>query len=361
MADGQGAAKNNPDQTTGRDKAKGLAVKALRRMHEIGMAPTPQNFATWYAYFEGSNTALTAEVDRLEAQGGSLGSVDVSRLHDTYLVDAEREGLDRLSSQMEETINTLMADVGRAEEGARAYGETLTGLTGELQGGDSAGLQAVVANVLEETRRMAALNRMLEDKLSASSAEIQKLRNDLEVVREEANTDALTGLPNRKCFDRTFRQRAVEAGETGVSLCLLVLDIDHFKSFNDTHGHQTGDQVLRLVAKTVQQTVPQGCLPARLGGEEFAVLVPRLGFVQALQLADTVRRAVGGKKLRNLKSGETLGTITLSVGVAEYRVGEPLDRFFERADEALYLAKSSGRNRVCHEGLLSGPAASASG
>lgn len=353
MDDGRGVAAGN------RDKAKAIAVQALRRMHDIGMTPTPRNYATWYTYFEGSNTALSEDMDRVVDRAGRLDSVEAARLYDTHLADVERQGLERVSSRMESTIDTLMADVGQAEEGARAYGEALTGLTGELEDGDGAGLRAVVATVLDETRRMAALNRQLEEKLNASAAEIQQLRTDLETVREEANTDPLTGLPNRKCFDRVFRQRAVESGEAGTSLCLLALDIDHFKAFNDTHGHQTGDQVLRLVAKTVQQTVPQGCLPARLGGEEFAILVPRLGFDQSVQLADTVRRAVGGKKLRNLKTNQTLGTISLSVGVSEYRIGEPLDQFFERADEALYLAKSTGRDRVCHEKHLPSAPASA--
>lgn len=340
-----------------REKVKAIAVQALRRMHEIGMAPTPQNYATWFAYYEGSNTPLAEEIDRLVAQTGRIDPVEATRLHETYLVDAEREGLERVSDQMEATIATLMADVGRAGEGARAYGETLDGLSGKLEAGGTG--SEILAQVLAETRRMSALNQQLEAKLNASAAEIQKLRTDLDQVREEANTDALTGLPNRKCFDRTLRQRAIEAGETGDPLCLLVLDIDHFKSFNDTHGHQTGDEVLRLVAKTVQQAVPKGCLPARLGGEEFAVLVPRLGFDQAVHLGETIRRAVGGKKLRNLKTGATLGTITLSVGVSLYDLGEPLAQFFERGDEALYLAKASGRDRVCTERQVKDAAASA--
>ena len=330
-----------------RDKVKAIAVQALRRMHEIGMAPTPQNYATWYAYFDGSNSALSDEIDRLVAETGHIDGVEAVRLHETYLLDAEREGLSRVSEQMEASIETLMADVGRAGAGARAYGETLDGLSGELEAGSAAA--DVLSRILSETKRMGEANKALESKLNASAAEIQKLRTDLEQVREEANTDALTNLPNRKCFDRTLRQRAIEAGESGHELCLLALDIDHFKKFNDTHGHQTGDEVLRLVAKTMMQTVPKGCLPARLGGEEFAVLVPRLGFDQAVHLADTVRIAVGGKKLRNLKTGATLGTITLSVGVSVYEPGEPLSGFFERADEALYLAKASGRNQVCTE------------
>jgi diguanylate cyclase len=337
-----------------RDKAKAIAVQALRKMHDIGMSPTPANYAVWYAYFEGSNSRLAEDVDRIVERTGHLDSWEAARVHDAYLAQAEPAGLAQVSGRMAAAIETLVGDIGTAEKGARAYGETLTGLTGELRE-NSAGLEAVVADVLAQTSRMAEANRRLEEKLNASAAEIKTLRADLEQVRQEANTDALTELANRKSFDRALRHHAVAAGEHGIPLCLLILDIDHFKVFNDAHGHQTGDEVLRLVARMLDKSVPQGCLPARLGGEEFAVLVPRLDFDQAVHLGDTVRRAVGGKKLRNLKTGTSLGTITLSVGVAAYVVGEPLDALVARADEALYLAKRGGRNRVCTERQLAGP------
>ena len=189
----------------------------------------------------------------------------------------------------------------------------------------------------------------LEERLSASKEEINQLQENLEVVRNESLTDPLTSLANRKYFDEALVKAIATASGKGEPLSLLMTDIDHFKRFNDTYGHLTGDQVLRLVAMSVRQNVKGQDIAARYGGEEFVVVLPNTVLQSASTLADHIRCAVMNKELKKRSSGENLGRITISVGVAALRPGDTPQALIERADNCLYAAKRSGRNRVISE------------
>ncbi len=133
---------------------------------------------------------------------------------------------------------------------------------------------------------------------------------------------------------------------SGEPLMLLLIDIDHFKRVNDTWGHQTGDQVLRLVAATLSSATRAGDFVARYGGEEFAVILPGTRPDAALAVAERVRRSFEGRDIVARTSGKSIGGVTLSAGGAQYDPGEKLADWIERADQALYSAKKGGRNRV---------------
>jgi diguanylate cyclase len=128
---------------------------------------------------------------------------------------------------------------------------------------------------------------------------------------------------------------------------MLLIDIDHFKKFNDTHGHQIGDDVLRLIAQGLKESVNGRALAARYGGEEFAVLLPDSDLDGAKVVAEDIRTAISRKVLRKRSTGETLGRVTVSIGAAEYQRLEDLDEFVHRVDRLLYAAKQTGRNVVC--------------
>jgi diguanylate cyclase len=168
-----------------------------------------------------------------------------------------------------------------------------------------------------------------------------------ESARKEAMTDALTGVPNRKAFDFQMEKNVKYAAEHRTPLVLMMLDIDHFKKFNDSYGHQTGDQVLGLVAGVLMANVKGKDTPARYGGEEFAVMLPETPLKAGTQFADSLRRSLEGMALVSRTTNEKLSGITMSIGVAEFRSGETIAAFIARADAALYQAKKGGRNRVC--------------
>ena len=192
-------------------------------------------------------------------------------------------------------------------------------------------------------------NKALEDRLSLSKTEISNLQHSLEAIRAESLTDPLTGLGNRKYFDRSIEMAVQAALASGEPLSLLMFDIDHFKSFNDSYGHLTGDQVLRLVGMSLKQTIKGQDITARYGGEEFAVVLPNTALRQALTVADHIRRAVMAKELKKKSTGEILGRVTISVGVSMLKPGDDTDSLIERADACLYAAKRNGRNRVICE------------
>jgi diguanylate cyclase len=196
---------------------------------------------------------------------------------------------------------------------------------------------------------MEEANQNLELRLSASKQEINQLQENLEVVRTESLTDPLTSLSNRKYFDQALVSAIAEAAADNEAMSLLLTDIDHFKKFNDTYGHLTGDQVLRLVALSVKQNVKGQDIAARYGGEEFVVILPNTVLRSAVTVADHIRRAVMSKELMKRSTGEHLGRVTISVGVATLRRGDSPQTLIGRADACLYAAKRSGRNRVICE------------
>src|SRR5207302_5222123 len=206
-------------------------------------------------------------------------------------------------------------------------------------------IEAIVEGLVKSTREMRETNKVLENRLSLSKTEISNLQHSLDAIRAESLTDPLTGLGNRKYFDRAIDTAVMNALANGEPLSLLMFDIDHFKSFNDSYGHLTGDQVLRLVGMSLKQNIKGQDITARYGGEEFAVVLPNTALRQALTVADHIRRAVMAKELKKKSTGEILGRVTISVGVSMLQASEDVDALIDRADACLYAAKRNGRNR----------------
>jgi diguanylate cyclase len=219
-------------------------------------------------------------------------------------------------------------------------------------------MKALAERLLAETRRMQHTNRDLEHKLDASREDIAALQRDLDDVRRESMLDPLTKIANRKSFDEGIEVAIGEADANDAPLCLLIIDIDHFKNFNDTYGHQTGDQVLRLVAMTLKSNIKGQDLAARYGGEEFVAILPFTDLSGAVIVAENIRRAIQAKELLKRSTNEKLGRITASFGVAAYRPGDTPMALIERADRCLYAAKHAGRNRVISEAELGSSALS---
>lgn len=186
-------------------------------------------------------------------------------------------------------------------------------------------------------------NRELKIKLSGMQAELDGKAQEVQTLVSESRTDALTGLPNRRCFNENIEQRTKELGRYGGELSFVILDIDHFKRFNDSYGHLLGDEVLRTVAEVMQATVRDSDIPFRLGGEEFAVLMPAVGLMEAGKGAERLRQAI--EQCRVEHEGQSL-RVTASFGVTQVAAGDHAETVVERADQAMYAAKEASRNAV---------------
>jgi diguanylate cyclase len=324
-------------------------------MEEQEVPANPNNFTVWYNYFSGAFPDLKHALDILLDSDLEFTESQNAVFYRKFCASPyEAIPAPLIAEKMEVELTAVLATLERAGKNVADYGKTLETASGKLageQGGED--LKQLINRVLTQTRVMAEQSRDVEHQLNESSAQITQLREQLEIARSEAMTDALTGLANRKLFDATLRQTAMEAMETGQHLCLLLFDIDHFKKFNDSFGHNIGDQVLKLLASVLRESVKGQDTAVRYGGEEFAVILPNTELKGALTVAENIRRRIIGKELIDRKSGDRLGRITVSAGVAQFAPGEPLRELVERTDRALYAAKNSGRNRVVSEEELS--------
>lgn len=343
-----------PEQDLSTDDLTACASAALERMKELRNRPSPRGYEVWLAYFAGSNGNLKADIDALIDLRRTVTDRDLEDLHTRHLFGSTADNeVHEITSEIEVAVDKVLSVVGSAGDNIRGYGDTLEGAADRLRGPtDAESVREAVRSLLESTRKVAQRSRELEDQLSRSNKHISDLRTQLTSLREVAETDALTGLHNRRFFEMALPDLAAAASGSDKPLSLCMIDIDHFKQFNDSHGHQVGDQVLKLVSRALHEGVRASDVAARYGGEEFAVLLLETHLGDAMVVADELRRLVGKKTLLNRATRKSVGSIDLSIGVSEYRRGEPLAAFVSRADAALYMAKNSGRNKVCSETML---------
>jgi len=333
------------------ERTMAFAEIALGQIKALRQPAIPRNYEIWYTYATGYNPSLNQTVNETLAREGTLSTKDLEEIYDTYLSPHRlTDRIDTVGAKVVDEIEQVMAMIDAAVGSTSSYTESLVDVSQKLgSAADRDGLRAIVESLVCSTREVEQTNFSLEERLKASKQEIIQLQENLETVRNESLTDPLTGLANRKYFDQMLERAAVETKPNDEPLSLMLTDIDHFKKFNDTYGHLTGDQVLRLVAQAVKQNVKGQDIAARYGREEFAIILPNTGLRQALTVADHIRRGVVSKELIKRSTGENLGRVTISVGVAMLHQGEALQGLIERADACLYAAKRNGRNQVICE------------
>ena len=333
------------------ERTMAFADIAFGQMKALRQPASPRNFEIWYAYASGYHPALNQQINATLKAKGTISEADLVQMYENFLSPTRlTERIDLVGSQVKGEIDQVMAMIDAAVGSASSYTESLAGATEQLvQSKDRDGLRTIVETLVQTTKAMEISNRNLEDRLHASKQEINDLQENLEAVRTESLTDPLTQLANRKFFDSTLEKSIAEAVERNEALSLMLTDIDHFKTFNDSFGHLTGDQVLRLVAMSVKHNVKGKDTAARYGGEEFAVILPNTTLRAAVTVAEHIRRAVMAKELMKRSTGENLGRMTISIGVATLRKTDTGQSLIERADMCLYAAKRHGRNRVICE------------
>jgi diguanylate cyclase len=328
-----------------------FAELALGQIRSLRQTAVPRNYEIWYVYATGYNSPLNKIINETLARNGKLTEADLEQIYETYLSHLKTtDRIDKVGARVIGEIDDVMRLIDDALGMSTSYDDSLRGASERLADAESREqVRSVVDALVESTREMRETNKALEERLALSKTEISNLQQSLEAIRAESLTDPLTGLGNRKYFDRSIDATVQNALATGEPLSLLMFDIDHFKSFNDSYGHLTGDQVLRLVGMSLKQTIKGQDITARYGGEEFAVVLPNTALRQALTVADHIRRAVMSKELKKKSTGEILGRVTISVGVSMLKPGDDTDSLIERADACLYAAKRAGRNRVVCE------------
>jgi diguanylate cyclase len=333
------------------ERSMAFAEIALGQIKSLRQSAIPRNYEIWYVYATGYNSPLNKIINETLARNGKLTEADLEQIYETYLSQIKiTDRIDKVGARVIGEIDGVMKLINDALGTSASYDDSLSGAAQKLAVAEHRDqVKAIVESLVKSTRQMRDTNKALEERLTLSKTEISHLQQSLEAIRAESLTDPLTGLGNRKYFDRSIDMAVQNALASGEPLSLLMFDIDHFKSFNDSYGHLTGDQVLRLVGMSLKQTIRGQDIAARYGGEEFAVVLPNTALRHALTVADHIRRAVVAKELKKKSTGEILGRVTISVGVSMLKPDDDTHSLLERVDACLYAAKRNGRNRVICE------------
>ncbi len=310
----------------------------------------PISYAVWYEYVSGRNTALAERLQQFTGSDARLTDEETQKLYSDFVADLDDETAQRIGSELQQVMHRITRSTSVAGDEAADFGATISRWVSEMAPQTREMVQGdTFQQVVGVTRRIQDTLVELQGRLDESHAQIETLRAEVARVREEAMSDMLTGLSNRRAFEVHLGNLVCSAGEcSGASgaLGLIVADIDHFKQVNDTYGHLFGDKVLRSVGQILKANTKGRDIVARYGGEEFAVLLPDTRLPGAIALADALRSAVERSCVRRIGDQNVLGHVTISLGVAAYCAPESGAEFLRRTDEALYRAKREGRNRV---------------
>jgi len=322
----------------------------LPLMSKHGIPITPRNYTTWYYYVSGKNKELRETIDSLLENNEPCSQETNEEIYKRFFIGKEESTLDEIRDKLQQTLTVVFGELkelsGQTQEYESTTLKSVDKLTEDMSVQD---IKNVLDEVIAATKKIRSSGEMTHQRLEETTKSLQVLKKDFEDAKTELLQDFLTGVMNRKGFDETLAKSVSSA--TG-NLCLLMIDIDHFKKFNDKHGHIVGDEVLKFVAKNVRKIVRGNDSIARIGGEEFAVILPKTPLLGAVTVAENARASISRLKLERKGKSEKLETITVSIGVSQYKQGESLEDFVNRADQALYFAKNSGRNRVSTESML---------
>ncbi|PCI63429.1 MAG: GGDEF domain-containing protein [Kordiimonadales bacterium] len=332
----------------GIEKAGSYASQAFELMKTHDVPAAPPNFEVWYSYVSERFPDLKKTLDQMIDGDGSFDGMKNADLYETFIGHMDEKALvQETGGEIQNQVKEMLMALGGASDKIKGFSASIaTNLETFSDDQSLGGIEQFVQNMMLETRRIQKSNELLQSQLNQSSEKISALQNNLEKAEQESYIDALTGIANRKKFDVTLRAEMQAAAKSGEPLCLALGDIDLFKKFNDSFGHQVGDQVLKLVAMSLHDNVKGSDLAARYGGEEFALILPNTKLQDAYGLVESIRETIGSRRVRNRQKGIDYGAVTLSLGLAEYKAGEAGADLVGRADAALYDAKDAGRNQT---------------
>ncbi|MEZ5826190.1 MAG: GGDEF domain-containing protein [Geminicoccaceae bacterium] len=332
-----------------------LLDSAITAMRTLGVKPTPPAYTVFYTHVSGERPQLSEEIQQIKSAGETFTAAKIAELYERFF-GAEQEGLAvyEASRNVERLLTVVHEALSTAGDTTNSHGERISALHDELKKQDKvAEIKKVVTGILSETARMRMSINKLERRVVHSAAEIAELRDNLEQAQREANADPLTGIANRKMLEYELKRAAKDAAEAQKPFSVLMVDVDHFKKFNDDYGHQIGDDALKLVARTLEQGIKRRDLAARFGGEEFSVVLVETPLDGAIKLAENLRERIESVKLESEGVTREVRPVTISVGVAQYRDEEPLKRLIGRADRALPgqgTGPQPGAERTRHRG-----------
>jgi len=320
-----------------------LAIAFLSKHH---IPVSPFYYRMGYDYVSGKSIELKKLLEEVVLPSDRPLAERLWELYQrSYILDEET--LDNIRRELNVIIQSIQRDIEQSGGKLSSYADRLSRFADILNASPSPqAVAAEVGTVIEETRATELTQRQFNSQLTQIASEMESLRKEVAQIKEESYIDSLTGIANRKAFDTTLEEVVHKARLENSTFILMIADVDHFKQVNDSYGHLVGDQVLRFVASTFKWCLKGKDFVARFGGEEFAVILQNTDVTGACSVAEQIRRAVCGGKLKGMNSQKTLDQVTISIGVAQFYSSDIPNDLLQRADQALYQAKEKGRNRV---------------
>lgn len=321
--------------------------KAVPLMMKNHVAATPANYALWYTYVDNVIPQLNKELDGVIENYGICPPAVGEQLYNNHIASRTETDMHDLRANIEILVNEVahsmsdtLTDTSQFSQMIDKSFENLERVDDESMSLDE--VMTVIRQLVAESREIRHSTRFLNNQLESATKEINQLKSQLAEVQQDALFDALTSLYNRRSFDSDINTLC----RSEQKMCLILADIDHFKSYNDTYGHLFGDTVIKGIARRLQLSSRDGIHAYRFGGEEFALIVPNKSLRIARQFADSLRRSIEKLSIKDRRTSKQVGNITISLGVAELEPGETAESLIERTDKFLYEAKELGRNRV---------------
>ncbi|MFN3473164.1 MAG: GGDEF domain-containing protein [Blastomonas sp.] len=326
-------------------------LKVFSFLEQVQLDPVPDHYRLAWEYLNGGNMMLRDAVNRKLDANGRLSAEIVAEILDECEGQMKVKDLNALVAESESLLAGGFKTLNKSGKESQAYAEVLQSRLDwmrDLDPSDQADMpiEAQFKALLKITTQMLQSTKKASESLDQSTRKLSQMRNRLDEANDKAQRDQLTGLPNRWAFEQQFSAATIRAKERFEPLSVAFIDIDHFKLVNDTHGHEAGDRVLQLVAKTLDRFGRGNCHLARHGGEEFVIVLENTSTAEAKQQIDAVREELAERSLVNKDNGQSIGKVTFSAGIAPFNPGEPNRQVLRNADAALYEAKNSGRNKV---------------
>lgn len=330
-----------------------MCKAAFDKIQEHGTPPDPVTYALWYAYVSREPAPVRLAMDKLLASGGALDSYELYEIYNEHLgrTDADQTN-ENIGREIEDSIQNvsklLQTGISQNAHFRTTLNDLKTTPTGDAPEED---FKSLLSQLISESQKMSVVSTRLTDGLRESQERVKKLNEELEQARRQSLLDPLTSVANRRAFENRLKWQIQDAEETGSRFCLVLADLDEFKSVNDNLGHQAGDSVLKSFASTLYDHTKGSDLVARYGGDEFAIILPDIEITSAYNLMVRVKHEFEELRASTAQFRAAKVNATASFGIAPHKSRRTAEDLVAAADTALNRAKSLGRNRVCAEGF----------
>lgn len=322
----------------------------LQNISKHKLAYNPNSYLLWYEYATGRNEQLVKDIEIALKEKRTLNNDIIADLIKKHLADNQIVHAEKKIRELKNILVEMIMHLGISGDEIIAQGNVMETCARELSQAKSLDvIHRITERIVLETKSIFESNKSLKNALDSTLSEVKVLSKELEWVKQSAVTDMLTGLLNRRGFDEAIHQTIEKIKKFPEPLSIILLDIDHFKKVNDNYGHLIGDSVLKILGKLLKDYIKGKDIVARFGGEEMILALPATPLGGAYILAEQIRSGLSKMNFKIKDTGKSIGNITISLGIALYRDNESIEAVIKRADDALYRAKTTGRNKTVTE------------